>query len=559
MSAVLKQMNDLKTLLLEGASLGLTTAALEEKVDAAIRSLSDRFLRIVLMGSVSDGKTSVIAGLLEKVEENMKIARSESTDELAFYRFDDVDDMEIVDTPGLFGNKEKEIDGRVVKYSDITRKYISEADVLIYVCDAIVPVKASHVDDLRTVLRDFGKLDSTIFVLNKMDDAGVIMLDDESYKLGSDVKKQALIDRLRQTIGLTDDEEERLRVVCVAANPKKKGLPYWLERKEEYRKRSRLGLLRNEIDRVMAEGDIDDLKQKSALSVIVDVVLQIRTQLEMLIEPVEESMPDLKAKTDDLANDVAHFRLDLLESMRRLQSDLETYDAELNAGVDGCNLDTISSFLALSIGTRGNDITYHHVIRRINQYLSEANEANRMTIESAIGRFTQSSQDVRDVLTSALKKGAEALGKKTVTNTEVLKVRDFLAKHFKWAEKIKFAPHGAKNLAGTITQGFKDASGILAVLMELGDTIAKVVKAGKLKKLKVVLKSSLSCIFQQVYEMMNDENAYFENFAPSYLEMEKMLVESQKDLRALQEYLDSLKKYDAKLSRWVESVVGQDK
>ena len=558
MSAVLKRLNDLKTLLLEGASLGLTTVALEEKVDAAIRSLSDRFLRIVLMGSVSDGKTSVIAGLLEKVEENMKIARSESTDELAFYRFDDVDDMEIVDTPGLFGNKEKVIDGRVVKYSDITQKYISEADVLVYVCDAIVPVKASHVDDLRTVLRDFGKLDSTIFVLNKMDDAGVIMLDDESYKLGSDVKKQALIDRLRQTIGLTDDEEERLRVVCVAANPKKKGLPYWLERKEEYRKRSRLGLLRNEIDRVMAEGDIDDLKQKSALSVIVDVVLQIRTQLEMLIEPVEESMPDLKAKTDDLANDVAHFRLDLLESMRRLQSDLETYEAELNAGVDGCNLDTISSFLALSIGTRGNDITYHHVIRRINQYLSEANEANRMTIESAIGRFTQSSQDVRDVLTSALKKGAEALGKKTVTNTEVLKVRDFLAKHFKWAEKIKFPPHGAKNLAGTITQGFKDASGILAVLMELGDTIAKVVKAGKLKKLKVVLKSSLSCIFQQVYEMMDDENAYFENFAPSYLEMEKMQVESQKELRALQEYLDSLKKYDAKLSRWVESVVGQD-
>ncbi len=56
----------------------------------------------------------------------MKIAHQESSDAVKIYDIDN--EMELVDTPGLFGFKAKEHDsGKIEHYKDITKKYISEA------------------------------------------------------------------------------------------------------------------------------------------------------------------------------------------------------------------------------------------------------------------------------------------------------------------------------------------------------------------------------------------------------------------------------------------------
>ena len=83
-------------------------------------------LSIALIGAFSDGKTTTIAGWLEEVKDNMKISTDESSDELAIYHPSNIPDKcQIVDTPGLFGDKEKSSGDDVVKLSDITKKYIS--------------------------------------------------------------------------------------------------------------------------------------------------------------------------------------------------------------------------------------------------------------------------------------------------------------------------------------------------------------------------------------------------------------------------------------------------
>ena len=79
--------------------------------------------------------------------------------------------FEIIDTPGLFGTKEKEIDGKDVRFSEITERYLSQAHIILYLTGAVVPIKDSHSEVLKHILRDLNKLDSTIFVINKMDEA----------------------------------------------------------------------------------------------------------------------------------------------------------------------------------------------------------------------------------------------------------------------------------------------------------------------------------------------------------------------------------------------------
>lgn len=232
---------ELKKLLEQGVSLGLNLKDQIKKVEQVINSLKSDTIRIVLLGSFSDGKTSVVAGMLGKVLDNMKIDIDESSDELTFYKTDFLGKgFEIVDTPGLFGTKEKEIDGRNVRFSETTKKYISEAHIVLYVCDAVVPLKESHVPVLKTVLKTFNKLDSTVFVINKMDATGVRMKDPDDYNRMANTKKENLRGRLKYELGLSDNECNRLNIVCVAADPKGKGLDHWFAKMDDYKLRSHI-------------------------------------------------------------------------------------------------------------------------------------------------------------------------------------------------------------------------------------------------------------------------------------------------------------------------------
>lgn len=57
------------------------------------------------MGGFSEGKTSIAAAWIERLDESMKIDHRESSDEVKIYNIDD--EMELVDTPGLFGFEKK--------------------------------------------------------------------------------------------------------------------------------------------------------------------------------------------------------------------------------------------------------------------------------------------------------------------------------------------------------------------------------------------------------------------------------------------------------------------
>ena len=132
----------LKKLIEEGEKLGLDFSSLEKKINEYINNKEIGTIKIVLLGSFSDGKTTAIAGLLGKLESNMKIDEDESSDELSVYHIDTLGKQyEIVDTPGLFGTKEKEVDGVNVKFSEITERYISEAHIVIYVCNSVNTLK----------------------------------------------------------------------------------------------------------------------------------------------------------------------------------------------------------------------------------------------------------------------------------------------------------------------------------------------------------------------------------------------------------------------------------
>ncbi|GAA7146371.1 hypothetical protein Kyoto69B_05880 [Helicobacter pylori] len=84
------------------------------KINSAIQSTAK--LRVALVGGFSEGKTSIAAAWIERLDKSMKIDH----------------EIELVDTPGLFGFKEKIADsgkdsGKIERYKDITKKYVSKS------------------------------------------------------------------------------------------------------------------------------------------------------------------------------------------------------------------------------------------------------------------------------------------------------------------------------------------------------------------------------------------------------------------------------------------------
>ncbi len=102
-----------------------------------MENVAGQKLKVALVGGFSEGKTSIAAAWIERLDKSMKIDHQESSDAVKIYDIDN--EMELVDTPGLFGFEKKEHDnGKMEHYKDITKKYVSEAHLILY---ALQPVK----------------------------------------------------------------------------------------------------------------------------------------------------------------------------------------------------------------------------------------------------------------------------------------------------------------------------------------------------------------------------------------------------------------------------------
>ena len=217
--ATVRTLHALREILGDLADIGVDVQDDLSKIASAIHTVESDVLRIALLGAFSDGKTSVIAAWLGKVMDDMKIDMDESSDRLSIYRPEGLPDLcEIVDTPGLFGDKERTIDGQQVMYEDLTKRYISEAHLILYVVDATNPLKESHSAIAKWILRDLDKLSSTVFVINKMDEV-TDLTEEALFAEQAAIKKENLKTKLQRAANLNPEELARLNIVCIASNP----------------------------------------------------------------------------------------------------------------------------------------------------------------------------------------------------------------------------------------------------------------------------------------------------------------------------------------------------
>ncbi|MCQ2763692.1 50S ribosome-binding GTPase [Helicobacter pylori] len=278
--------------------------SLKDKIRNAMENVAGQKLKVALVGGFSEGKTSIAAAWIERLDkESMKIDHKESSDEVKIYNIDN--EIELVDTPGLFGFKVKEHDsGKIERYKDITKKYVSEAHLILYALNPSNPIKESHKDDLNWLFRTLNLLSRTIFVISRFDEEADIE-DEKDYNKRFEIKKENIQSRLNDLISLSEEEKESLIIVAVAANPFDLGVEHWLKHQEEFQKLSHIKALQDATQKKIKEnGGRLTIIEEAKKSVIQDVVYRQMPPAKQALQDINREMEYLNKTLEKRRKDI---------------------------------------------------------------------------------------------------------------------------------------------------------------------------------------------------------------------------------------------------------------
>ncbi len=511
--------------------------SLKDKIRNAIKDVSGQKLKVALVGGFSEGKTSIAAAWIDRLDESMKIDHKESSDEVKIYDIDN--EMELVDTPGLFGFEKKEHDsGKIERYKDITKKYVSEAHLILYALNPSNPIKESHKDDLNWLFRTLNLLSRTIFVISRFDEEADIE-DEEDYNKRFKIKKENIQNRLNELISLSEEEKESLIIVAVAANPFDLGVEHWLKHQEEFQKLSHIKTLQDATQKKIKEnGGKLTIIEEAKKSVIQDVVYRQMPPAKQALQGINGEMEYLNKTLEKRRKGIQDLNKEISQARIHLREFITRYFSDLILQVSGTSLETFNDFVIREIGDKG-----------INIETKVQNEFERQTqgIFNEMAKIATSFNADR----SSFEKHAGTFGK---IGSEFLKQSGFInATNIKLARDgivaagkfvgidlaLKFKPWGAVNLAGSINKGLP----LIGLAFEVWDSYNKHKKQQEFEKAKREMESDFNNQKQEILDLINDETRFKQACFPNALELEKSFQEIEEKIKKTQECAQEFEKW----------------
>lgn len=448
------------------------------KINSAIQSAADQKLRVALVGGFSEGKTSIAAAWIERLDESMKIDHQESSDAVKIYNIDN--EIELIDTPGLFGFKEKIADsGKIERYKDITKKYVSEAHLILYALNPSNHIKESHKDDLNWLFRTLNLLSRTIFVISRFDEEADIE-DEEDYNKRFETKKENIQNRLNDLIFLSEKEKEGLSIVAVAANPFNEELEYWLEHKEEFQKLSHIKTLQDATQKKIKEnGGKLTIIEEAKKSVIQDVIYRQMPLAKKEQQNLKRELDDLNKAMEKRLKEIQSLNGEISQARINLKEFITRYFSDLIRQVAGTSLETFNDFVKREIGNEGINI---------DTRVQNAFERETQGIFNEIAKIGTSFNADRSLFEKHAgtlgKIGNEFLTKSGLINaTNIKLVRDGIVAVGKFVGidlAFKFKPWGAVKLASNLNK----ALSLIGFAFEAWDSYNKYQKEQKLEEAK---------------------------------------------------------------------------
>lgn len=528
---LLLKMDKVKEHLNQLSEFDIDVSAQIKKIDATIEDIQNDILSIVLVGAFSDGKTNVVAGWLNEKLDIMKTDSDESSYEIDNYTPTSLPKgCQVVDTPGLFGDKiGSDENGAKIVLSDLTKKYISEANIILYVVSAKNPIKDSHKACVKWILNDLNKLTTTIFVINKMDEVADLT-DDEEFEMQKKIK----IDTLRKKLlecGISQEDAGKVKVVCVSVAPNGKEIEEWKDYREEYLKRSRMTYLEAATNDIVKNSGKEVLTIKTGCDVLNNELNKAISEISRKVHEIDENIPEWKELLKRNKKD----RESLMKGIRQSREDVKRKLNELNKSkilkIRSASMETYKDVMEDEIGKEGA-ILYEEITSIFNQYA----ELYSGWVYDVEEKFQPEYEKHNSVIDNLLKKGADgaSIGLKGVRNIKVKSIKQTIFSSRDLLSKIgvvkKFKPWEVTNMANFASKAAPMAGAVIDVVSNIVDNVSTI----KFEETKNKDKNWINEKFIELIDKINDDNWFFENFAPDIKKLEETITSLEKEITQME-------------------------
>ena len=553
---LIRKMEVVKTKISELKEIEIDVKESLKKIDSAIKIVQEDKISVVLVGAFSDGKTSVAAGWINEKLDNMKIASDESSDEILCYTPNSIPEgCQIVDTPGLFGDKMGNDDnGCAIALSEMTKKFISEANLVLYVVTAKNPIKDSHKECIRWILKDLNKLSSTIFVINRMDDVADLT-DEEDFALQSRIKTENLRGKLLEC-GVSKTEVEKVKVACISAAPNGQDIDIWNEHREEYLRRSHLSALEN-ITNAILQNSRENLITKTGCDILNDEICKmldlIGNQEKQIADII---LPEKKESLKRNKKDLESLYKRLMRSKKDMKDAIKALNRKKINAIRGASIENFKEVMEDEIGILPDKEGYV-LNEEINNIFQEFTEMySGWAID--LGEKFQSEYDKQnEVVESFLKKSAygASMGMKGAGQLGVgaFKSGIFAGRELlgKMGVIIKFKPWQVTKMATFATKAVPVIGAGIDLAANIVENIAAQERNKKFEKSKEDIKEGINYTFYEVIQLLDSNERFLDEFTPQYRLLEDQIKQDEEDINQ-QDIL--LKRY----SIWRENIIDAD-
>ncbi len=517
--------------------------SLKDKIRNAMENVAGQKLKVALVGGFSCGKTSIAAAWIDRLDKSMKIDHQESSDAVKIYDIDN--EMELVDTPGLFGFKQKEHDsGKIERYKDITKKYVSEAHLILYALNPSNPIKESHKDDLNWLFRTLNLLSRTIFVISRFDEEADIE-DEEDYNKRFKIKKENIQNRLNELISLSEEEKEGLIIVAVAANPFDLGVEHWLKHKEEFQKLSHIKALQDATQKKIKEnGGKLTIIEEAKKSVIQDVIHRQIPPAKQALQDINREMEYLNKTLEKRRKDIQDLNKEISQARIHLREFITRYFSDLISQVSGTSLETFNDFVTREIGDKGINIETKVQNAFEKQMQGIFNEMAKIgtTFNADMSFFEKHAGAIGKIGIDLLKQSG------FINATNIKLARDGIVNVGKFVGidlAFKFKPWGAVKLAGNLNKFLP----LIGLAFEAWDSWNKYQKEQEFEEAKKEMESDFNNQKKEILDLINDETKFKQTCFPNALELEKSFQEIEEKIKKTQEC-------DQEFEKWIQT--GED-
>lgn len=552
-TALLESMDVTKAKFMELDSYGLDVEEAIRKIENAKAVVQNDKISIVLVGAFSDGKTSVAAGWMNEKLSNMKIDTDESSDEILCYTPSSIPEgCQIVDTPGLFGDKVgSDENGGVIRLSKKTEKYISEANLVLYVVPAKNPIKDSHREFIKKLLMDMNKLSSTIFVVNRMDDVAD-MTDDDDYALQSRIKSENVRGKLLNC-GLSHSDVEKVKIACISAAPGGRGIEEWKEYREEYLKRSRLSTLEAITNKIL-EDTRAHLLVKTGCDILNHEIQKALDSIREQVKFIETSaLPNQRDLVKRSHKDLDQLAKRLLRNRGEIKDELRVLEKQKLAVIRSATLENFRDVMDEEIGLTsghegerlGDDIEC--IFERYSLKNAEWTNQVGQSLESQYQKNNDLMEVIKQQGTNALVRG---LKNSTLLSTDTIKKGIFAGRDLlgKVGKTIKFKPWQVTKMANFCTKAMPIVGGVVDVISDVVANAKEKKRNREFESAKDDMKAEIQDLFKGITDGMKEDSQYFADFAPEYEVLRGEVERCEKEASDLEQLLKSFKSWEKKLS-----------